>query len=489
MIAVELRFPLGRYHATPWDHHANEGTVEWPPSPWRILRALVAASYRLAPAATKQAVRDLLQKLVTPPTYCLPPATFAHLRHYMPTDDRPTKVFDAFAAVGHEPLIVAWPRGELTADEGALLDRILEALGYLGRRESWVEATRLGEWNGEPNCAPVASDEGKSDDVRLMTLMSSEQYQHWREGFLSAQELLPQKQRCVPPEDWWQTLEIDTDRLFDERWSDVPGTMRVTYRLPSTPPMRVSRRARPSMPPTLARFELDSAVLPRLTDAVALGDRMRHALLKWSDGLWVFSGRDADGAPMRGHRHAFYLPADDDGDGRIDHLTVYCRHGFGSEAMRALERIRKLWGASGHDIRVVLVRLGGVDELCDPPSPPQLGPARIWQSCTPFVLPRHVKRRGDVVREAPAEQLAVCLEELGLPVPTTIESTGAAEANPPIAWHRFMRLRQRGGGSLGSRRGFGFRLHFDREVRGPIAVGYGAHQGLGQFVSVATEGA
>ena len=31
---------------------------------------------------------------------------------------------------------------------------------------------------------------------------------------------------------------------------------------------------------------------------------------------------------------------------------------------------------------------------------------------------------------------------------------------------------------------FGFRLRFDHEVIGPIAVGYAAHQGLGQFVAI-----
>jgi CRISPR-associated protein Csb2 len=38
---LRLRFPGGRYHATPWGHHVNEGQVEWPPSPWRLLRALM----------------------------------------------------------------------------------------------------------------------------------------------------------------------------------------------------------------------------------------------------------------------------------------------------------------------------------------------------------------------------------------------------------------------------------------------------------------
>lgn len=51
MIAISLTFPAGRYHATPWDRHVNEGAVEWPPSPWRLLRSLVAVWKRTLPDA------------------------------------------------------------------------------------------------------------------------------------------------------------------------------------------------------------------------------------------------------------------------------------------------------------------------------------------------------------------------------------------------------------------------------------------------------
>ena len=37
MPTLRVRFPAGRYHATPWGNHVNEGQIEWPPSPWRVL--------------------------------------------------------------------------------------------------------------------------------------------------------------------------------------------------------------------------------------------------------------------------------------------------------------------------------------------------------------------------------------------------------------------------------------------------------------------
>ena len=48
-ITLKLTFPAGRYHATPWGRHVNEGVPEWPPSPWRLLRALVAVWKRACP--------------------------------------------------------------------------------------------------------------------------------------------------------------------------------------------------------------------------------------------------------------------------------------------------------------------------------------------------------------------------------------------------------------------------------------------------------
>ena len=40
-----FRFPAGHYHATPWGNHVNEGLIEWPPSPWRVVRALLATGF------------------------------------------------------------------------------------------------------------------------------------------------------------------------------------------------------------------------------------------------------------------------------------------------------------------------------------------------------------------------------------------------------------------------------------------------------------
>ena len=38
MLALSFTFPAGRYHATPWDRHVNEGAVAWPhATAWYVL--------------------------------------------------------------------------------------------------------------------------------------------------------------------------------------------------------------------------------------------------------------------------------------------------------------------------------------------------------------------------------------------------------------------------------------------------------------------
>src|SRR6185369_130127 len=111
MLAIAITFPAGRYHATPWGRHVNEALPEWPPSPWRLLRALVAVWKRKLPHLPREAVEDVIGELArTNPAFCLPPATLGHTRHYMPlnsTDEsKRTKVFDAFVSVAHGAEVV-----------------------------------------------------------------------------------------------------------------------------------------------------------------------------------------------------------------------------------------------------------------------------------------------------------------------------------------------------------------------------------------------
>ena len=158
MPTLRLQFPGGRYHATPWGHHVNEGQIEWPPSPWRLLRALIACGFNTQGwSEIPPIARQLIEKLAaTLPSYRLPGVSAAHSRHFMPLGtldkgrEKTTLVFDTWADVADECLEIHWGC-ELTDDETRLLGQLADCLGYLGRSESWVEAELLPETNGKVN--------------------------------------------------------------------------------------------------------------------------------------------------------------------------------------------------------------------------------------------------------------------------------------------------------------------------------------------------
>ena len=243
--------------------------------------------------------------------------------------------------------------------------------------------------------------------------------------------------------------------------------------------------------PTVARFAIGAAVRPAITRAIAVGDCVRRALVAHSDGHPTFVGK-LDGAPRTGHGHAFVLPADDDGDGRLDRIVICARDGFDERALRALERLHRapVWGYGGPDLRMTWLATGRVDDVGGLVGESmhgraaQLGLARIWESHTPFVPPRFPRGRGGRAADTVEAQARRMIAGLGLPAPATITPLAGEETPAGVPWERFLLRRQRGGGACGWVRGHGLRLVFDRPVRGPIALGHGAHQGLGQFVAV-----
>ena len=84
MTTIELKFPAHRFHATPWGRHVNEGAVEWPPSPYRLVRALYDAWKRKHREVPEAAMDELLRALAADaPGYRLPATTAAHTRSYL----------------------------------------------------------------------------------------------------------------------------------------------------------------------------------------------------------------------------------------------------------------------------------------------------------------------------------------------------------------------------------------------------------------------
>jgi CRISPR-associated protein Csb2 len=233
--------------------------------------------------------------------------------------------------------------------------------------------------------------------------------------------------------------------------------------------------------PTAARYALGGSVLPPLAETVWLAELARRAALSKYGGparrkSAILSGRDEAGGRLQGHHHAHYLPTDEDGDGRLDHLTVFAPARFDEEHRHALGALRVLNAGDGRpELGVVLLGFGEPAQY----DSPILGAGAVWQSMTPFMLVRHPKPNG---KDSPKEQLALEIRRRGLPEPISVSPLVACRAGGrDVRWLAFRRCRPRGPDPPVGQ-GFGFRVEFPHPVVGPLVLGYGAHFGLGQFV-------
>ena len=226
--------------------------------------------------------------------------------------------------------------------------------------------------------------------------------------------------------------------------------------------------------PDTVRMRLTGDRLPPPHWAPEVAERARRATLGRARRLYgaggvptVLSGHDT-GGPSRGHGHAFWLPEDADRDGRLDHLTVHVPAMDGAAlaallaADIAIRSRRESWRAQWHWI--------GRSDDGDAPGA-LLGSAAAWVSLTPYVGPWHEKPRFTL-----ADMLRRECRARGLPPPLEVDPAGddtSGRTAPRWRWRR--------SAPPGTGRGSRWRLVFGAPVRGPLALGYGCHFGLGLF--------
>ena len=475
MLAIEFQFPAGRYHATPWGRNVNEGEVEWPPSPYRLTRAMVDTWKRKKSLWPEERVLPLLKALSVPPVFHLPPASAAHTRSFLSSNKKnPTKkqlIFDAFIVLERNKKVVMGLDCELTSVSVEYLDELLSEMNYLGRSESWVQATVAGDISErEWNCVPATDDHylQSGDNVQVACLLPSEEY-----------EDLPYQPESTS---WLRAICMSTKELLLKGWSNPPAMRWMDYIRPEG-----ALRPKPlkQFSPLKARFccatyALYSEVLPRVQDTVPFAERIRTYLMGIHKRVMgdnpaavsrLFSGKEADGTPMKDHRHAFIQPLDADGDGRLDHSIVYADEAFDSSELTALDRLSFVWQSQRRpDMNLVLTSLSAE-------KPKMI--ARKWVSVTPFVTSRHYRKgRGTFDEWLRSEVIKECSFH-NLPKPATIEWIPNMLTNRrPIRWAEFVRNRK----NSNPLPGYGCILKFDDAVSGPFTIGSACHFGLGLFM-------
>jgi CRISPR-associated protein Csb2 len=461
MIGLGVRFELGRYHANPWGEHVNEGVVEWPPSPWRILRALYSvSSTRVDLQGQRQAAHGALARLLAapPPSYTLPPSVEAHTRHFMPSRAwSPAKpgetdlIFDAFRAIAPEDELVVWWETDLQEEEHSALAALAAGLGHLGRSESVCAARVLTARDpSAPGCARPADETSGGDPVELL---------------------------CPASDATVESLAVSVSDLRRQRLTLPDATARVTYSVQAPEPPAYSPARHRAPLPEIALFHIGGGNRPGFAEAVAVAQGLRAALQRRYDNKRAgvssptLSGRHAAGPRADQHRHAHYLVLPDPAGRRVERLVVWAPEGLGREEVKALASLSQLrLRGIGEPLPVALAALGRPSTMR---LPELLGPARRWRSLTPFGLVRHPKRRAGQLQESPADQVLLELRRRGLPEPRSIAVIRGS-------WHRFRSARV-GQSRLQRARVFGIALEFDEPVRGPIVIGALCHFGLGIF--------
>jgi CRISPR-associated protein Csb2 len=514
MIFVKVDFPAGRWHATAWGSHVNEGVPEWPPCPWRLCRAVIAAWY-WKHRRDESILRSLVEKLAAQsPDYSLPQATAAHTRHYMPVVAGPketkTKVFDTFVHVtAGRSLWIRWDV-ELNSDERTLLATLLEALNYMGRAESLVSATLE---NSPPEIIPAdewtvpaersrLADRGES--VRLLTPQLPVTYSEWTAAQNAAadEKARGKKRFGTLPASLFAALQLDTADWKKDGWNIPPGARWVEYLRPSdcfkiAPPTGSSRMQINF--PKVARFAIVSKVPPSVTQSLSLAERFHQGLCgilgKMNERSPALIGLDENGVPLKGNSHVYFLPECDQ-HGYVTHMTLHAPGGFDEAACRAMGKLRGVWGMEGFDVKIILLATGQPDDFSI--ASPYFHKARIWNSLTPFIPTRHPKAtRTGVMKMDEKKHLQIgspehdcwrLLETIEPKLPVvSVTSLGTRIKHElrDIPCLDFQRHRRTGNGTRAGNYGYALRLEFAEKVSLPLGLGYGAHFGLGLFVPVA----
>jgi CRISPR-associated protein Csb2 len=216
---------------------------------------------------------------------------------------------------------------------------------------------------------------------------------------------------------------------------------------------------------TVMHLALDPA--PPLQRVVEVTDLLRAAALSrldWTGDDSMLAGKTRDGDCMRGrtHQHAHWLPVT---DGRvIAGICLWVPGGLTPAEVTAAGSVRhlaagRLPGGPLPLLRVML--LPGAHPV------PYTGPARAWESLTPFQMPRFPKARrpGDSLDAQVRAELAA----RGFPEPA--EAAGMLirpgwpaqrpSRRAPVAPH------------------WRVRITFADPVAGPLAIGALSHFGLG----------
>jgi CRISPR-associated protein Csb2 len=539
MTTIQLTFPWGRYYAHPWGINPTRlREPEWPPSPWRLLRALVSAWFRTHPGQVPSAecialIESLGREL---PEIGFSKVSFGQTVHWQPnygaagSEDRADAAYkntrheNHFAAV-HGPVFFRWQNVTLTPGHSRLLETLLAELTYFGRAESLCHVELC---EAKPK-ADQSFDWCKPTDGRKISATCRDVFCPNPADFRFT-DLWSRRTDSLAPNSQ-EAPEHLVDKLLSSDMK-ADGAVWRSYQMPVGWPhqwivrtprtTRPTKKPAPSIGPKVAHylcFSLQCRVplLPKF--AVPLSEQFRsaansHLCKVYGNGTPSFAlfGHERPPDAEGDHQHAFYLPMAKKADrsGCLSDLHVWCPYGFTQAEIEILLRINRLnWGGGKYPVRPVLTALSKEPPI-DAPFSTGKSLAKLWRSASPFVPPRYFYRGSGAKvklkeKDRPELQLAECLRAAGIQVAGEIrhhplvngatqndkprwdivraelgEETAAGAPLVTVPTHRNGKSSRR---EMEQRIGGFFEVEFAEPValKQP-AIGHSCHFGLGLFV-------
>lgn len=460
-IVLKLQFLSGRYHATQWGRNVNEGMIDWPPSPWRILRAIIS-SWKVHEGDLD--LWRILEKMCAGKvTFYIPNAIQSHTRHYVPVTNQNEKMLDSFIIMDkNDSVYVVWKDVYLENDEREMLDRVLRKIKYIGRAESWCDVS-LTKDVILPNCIPLQD----AHDTTNKTLIDV----------------------IVPtPDARYEDLCMKVASMYKDARSHPVGSLFVKYVRPKDCLTNISATRRsPDTSVHVVRYMITGTVRPNITRTINVGDFTKRVVMsiygKRNNGevSETFSGKNKNKERLIGHQHAFYLPTDEDGDNILDHITIIAEKAFDQKEIAALNIMNEIRYRHGWFDAVYQMR-GGWDDFRQVSI---LQTAKKWESITPLVLNRHMKYRGKagnkVLVDGPEDQIRSEIKRRfgdGHTIKNILIRNSTSKLRSGLMPIEFKRWRKNKLPGFGA---YGVEIEFERKIRGPLALGHGSHFGLGLF--------
>lgn len=511
MVVIEVQLLSGRYHAHVWgeSQFAMAGP-EWPPSPWRLLRALAAAWFAGQSRVSSEADRDALLETLgqaDPPELWLPKSSFHEIRYY-----QPIRMGGSDRVLHHD--LFAIPEGgrfwfsfnvPLNDSQRGLLSELLRRFRYFGRSESRARlclADLSEPPDGVQRVVPRDPTQQGSDVVYRRVLCAAPDFRPsdlWAVRDDASGKAKPAESRkkesreLASGDDPSARAEAHpphlVDRLIEKKMPLPSGARWVEYAVPATILVQgIGPRPRPVKPQPEVKvseicFRLSRRIPIPVQSLVAVARKFRDAVVarhRENAGTHslTLTGREADGSVARGHRHAYYLPRLSEGRPTIDSLIVHIPEGCVTRAeLDALLSVSRIHvDGSAYPISVVPERILH-QPLCRQE-------ATRWRSVTPFIPPLHHRLHRD--QTSVEEQVAVAAERHCGVRPSSVQVTtgpgGLGRVSPMVAHEYFDDV------DITSRRwvltrrlGFWLEITFAEPVLLDVPLGGDAHFGAGQF--------